>query len=267
MTHGQDARRIGALIIGDELLTGRRRDRHMAAVIERLEARGLELSWARLIGDDPELLTRTLRETFATGDIVFSFGGIGATPDDRTRQCCAEALGVELVRHPEAAQALRERFGERTTEQRLRMVDFPAGAAMIPNPVNRVAGFSIHHHHFVPGFPNMAWPMVEWVLETHYAEMQEPGRTVQRAVRVPGAREGEMIPLLERMTAAYPELRISCLPSTTDSGGLEVELGIRGPAPRTTEALEALTAQLEAEGHRWEPVPGATPPAADGPTA
>ncbi len=257
--------RFGALIIGDELLTGRRQDRHMGAVIERLEARGLELAWARLIGDDPELLTRTLRETFATGDGVFSFGGIGATPDDRTRQCCAEALGRSLVRHPEAAEALREQFGERATERRLRMVEFPEGAWMIPNPVNRVAGFSVADHHFMPGFPRMAWPMVEWVLDRHYAHLHAPGRTVQRAVRVPGAREGEMIPLLERYTAAYPDLRISCLPGGDAQQGFEVELGIRGAGPQATEALQALTAELETAGYTWEPVTATCAPG-DGPS-
>lgn len=225
----------------------------MEAVIERLDARGLELAWARLIGDDPELLTRTLVETFAGDDIVFSFGGIGATPDDRTRQCCAAALERELVRHPEAEAALREQFGDEATPQRLRMVEFPAGAWMIPNPVNRVAGFSVRHHHFVPGFPRMAWPMVEWVLDTHYAGLQAPGRAVQRAVRVPGAREGALIPLLERMTTAYPDLRISCLPSADGPRGFEVELGIRGEAPRVTEALQRITAALVEEGYRWEP--------------
>ncbi|MBK5942587.1 MULTISPECIES: competence/damage-inducible protein A [Halorhodospira] len=264
--HADHTPRFGALIIGDELLTGRRRDRHMEAVIERLDARGLELAWARLIGDDPQLLTRTLGETFAGGDIVFSFGGIGATPDDRTRQCCAEAVGRPLERHPEAEAAMREQFGAETTEQRLRMVEFPAGAWMIPNPVNRVAGFSWGDHHFVPGFPRMAWPMVEWVLDTHYAHLQAPGRTLQRAVRVPGAREGAMIPLLERFTAAYPDLRISCLPGGGRERGFEVELGVRGPAPRATEALEALTRELEAAGYGWEPVADATPGAGNGPT-
>ncbi len=258
--------RFGALIIGDELLTGRRRDRHMAAVIERLEARGLELYWARLIGDDPRLLVRTLRETFAGEEVVFSFGGIGATPDDRTRQCCAEALGLPLARHPEAEAALCEQFGEQATGQRLRMVEFPAGAAMIPNPVNRVAGFSYAHHHFVPGFPSMAWPMVEWVLDTRYAHLQQPGRTVQRAVRVPGAREGAMIPLLERFTAAYPELRISCLPGSSPQAGHEVELGVRGPGPRVTEALQGITAALEEGGYTWQALVGATSPESGGPT-
>lgn len=242
---------FGAVIIGDELLTGRRQDRHMAALIERLDARGLELDWVRIIGDDPERITRTLRETFAGDEIVFSFGGIGATPDDRTRQCCAAAVEVPLVRHAEAEAAMREHFGDRLNAQRLRMVDFPEGASMIPNPVNRVAGFSVRRHHFVPGFPRMAWPMVEWVLDHHYPGLQAPGRVVQEVVRVPGAKEGDLIPLLEAAGAAYPDLRISCLPHA-EGGRYAVELGLRGAPERTAEALRWLLERLDGDGYRAE---------------
>ena len=91
---------IGALIIGDEILTGKRQDRHLAHVIETLAARGLALDYAHYAGDDRERLTSFLRDSFARNDILFSFGGIGATPDDHTRQAAAAALGVPLERHP-----------------------------------------------------------------------------------------------------------------------------------------------------------------------
>ncbi|MCG5530375.1 competence/damage-inducible protein A [Halorhodospira halochloris] len=245
--------RIGALIIGDELLTGRRQDQHLPALIEILAKRGLELAWVRILGDDPALLTQTLQQTFATDDIVLSFGGIGATPDDRTRQCCAKALAVPLQRHIDAQQAMQHHFGDRADEQRLRMVDFPQGAAMIPNPVNKVAGFSIKDHHFVPGFPSMAWPMIEWVMDTYYVHIQQPGHIEQRTMRVIGAREGDLIPLLERLQGAYPQLRISCLPSASAQGcGFEVELGVRGPNPLVAQAFAQLTDMLAENGYNWE---------------
>jgi molybdopterin-biosynthesis enzyme MoeA-like protein len=103
---------FGALIIGDEILSGRRSDKHLARLIELLAARGLKLSWARYAGDDFVRLTETLRQTFATGDVVFSFGGIGATPDDRTREAAGAALGLELALHPAAEAEIRARFGE-----------------------------------------------------------------------------------------------------------------------------------------------------------
>ncbi|MFN9449607.1 MAG: molybdopterin-binding protein, partial [Rubrivivax sp.] len=76
---------IGLIIIGDEILSGRRQDKHLGKVIEILSARGMQLAWARYAGDDRPLITRTLTDAFASGDLVFSTGGIGATPDDHTR--------------------------------------------------------------------------------------------------------------------------------------------------------------------------------------
>ena len=86
---------FGAFIIGDELV-GKREDKHLSFLIAALAKRGLRLSWAQYLGDDPARLTEALRRSFASSDVVFSFGGIGATPDDHTRQCAAAALGVTL---------------------------------------------------------------------------------------------------------------------------------------------------------------------------
>src|SRR5687768_18620012 len=144
---------IGVLVVGDEILSGKRADKHMPKVIELLAARGLQLGWAEYVGDVPVRITEALARAFASGDIVFSTGGIGATPDDHTRQCAAAALGVPLKIHPDAEREIRARFGVETTPQRLAMGEFPEGALVIPNPVNRIPGFTIREHHFVPGFP------------------------------------------------------------------------------------------------------------------
>ncbi len=242
---------FGAVIIGDELLSGKRQDRHLPKVIEMLTRRGLELDWVRYLGDDPVRLTRSFRETFATGDVVFSFGGIGGTPDDRTRQCAAEALGVPVEPHPEGLRELEAQFGPGGTPQRLRMVEFPQGARIIPNPVNRVPGFSCHHHHFVPGFPNMAWPMIEWVLDECYGHLHAVGSRTEENLVVHGVRESEMTPTLEAFTARYPGLKISCLPRWCPPD-FELELGLRGPVADVQEALGALQETLSAQGWRWK---------------
>ena len=85
---------FGLIIVGDEILSGKRQDKHLPKVIELLSARGLALSWARYIGDERPGITAALRDAFASGDAVFCCGGIGATPDDHTRQCAAAASGV-----------------------------------------------------------------------------------------------------------------------------------------------------------------------------
>ena len=84
--------KIGALIIGDEILSGKRQDKHLANIIETLKVRGLSLSYANYLADEPDEITAQLKRSFASADIVFSFGGIGSTPDDFTRQSAANAL-------------------------------------------------------------------------------------------------------------------------------------------------------------------------------
>lgn len=246
-------RRFGLIVIGDELLSGKRQDKHLAKVIELLTVRGLELSWCRFIGDDTDLATRALRESFASGDIVFSCGGIGATPDDRTRMSAAAALGVGLERHPDGVRELEARFGRPVVpSQRLRLIEFPEGSQIIPNPVNRVPGFFIHEHYFVPGFPNMAWPMIEWLLDTVYAPLHAPGARTEQAITVLNARESEVIPLMEAFVARHPELRLSCLPAT-HPGRYELELGVRGPSATVSTAMQELKAGVEALGLAWKP--------------
>ncbi len=146
---------FGLIIIGDEILSGKRADKHLPKVIELLKVRGLQLAWADYVGDSPSRITSTLKRAFASGDIVFSTGGIGATPDDHTRQCAARALGVELALHGEAEALIRQRMQDIAREQatvyepdhpdnihRLNMGMFPVGANIIPNPFNKIPGFS-----------------------------------------------------------------------------------------------------------------------------
>ena len=110
---------VGALIIGDEILVGKRQDKHFSVLVAALAKRGMRLSFCEYVADDPPRLTETLKRTFASGDVVFSYGGIGATPDDHTRQCAGNALGLALALHPEAEAEIRGRFGAETTPQRL----------------------------------------------------------------------------------------------------------------------------------------------------
>ncbi|MDY6941713.1 MAG: molybdopterin-binding protein [Pseudomonadota bacterium] len=243
--------RIGAVIIGDELLSGRRTDQHMAHTIEALGKRGLELTWCRIVGDSPDVLTQTFRETLGTGGLVFSFGGIGATPDDQTRQCVAQAAGVPLVRHPEAAAILEEKFGDKAYPQRILMADFPAGSEIVPNPFNQVPGFSLRHHYFFPGFPQMAWPMLEWVLDERYVHLHQAEHKVQRLVRVYGVPESEMVPLMEALIAAHPAVKLSSLPHIGGDKS-HIEFGLRGVPAAADAALEAFKLAMEKTGLKWE---------------
>jgi molybdopterin-biosynthesis enzyme MoeA-like protein len=245
---------IGILIIGDEILTGRRRDQHFAHVIEALSVRGLELAWSRYVGDDEKLLTRQFCEIKTSGDLCFSFGGIGATLDDRTRQAIACAFGVALSRHPDAVKAIEMRFGASAYPHRIMMADLPKGAELIPNPYNNVPGFSLEHIHCLPGFPEMAWPMLEWVLDTRYTDI--PGvSNVQLTLLIPNSHESELIEIMDALHAQYPRVKISCLPRFLPQGGTEVELGIRGAHAESHVAFEALQTALTDSNRIFRTIP------------
>ena len=246
------ATRIGILVIGDEILSGKRQDRHFAHVVATLAGRGLAPAWARYEGDDREALTRTLRGTFASGDIVFSFGGVGATPDDHTRQAAAAALGVPLIRHPDAVAEIEAQFGDAAYPHRVRMAEFPQGATIVPNPVNRIASFSVRDHHFFPGFPQMAWPMLDWVLATRYPGLAALG-SGERSIVVFGAGEGQLIDLMNDCVARYPQLKLFSLPTMVTEGRRRIELGVRGEIAAADAALADLVVGIEAAGFRWEP--------------
>ena len=297
---------FGIIIIGDEILSGKRVDKHLPKVIELLAARGLSLAYADYVGDDPARITATLARAFAaarsSGDIVFSTGGIGATPDDHTRQCAARALGVDLALHPEAKRLIEERMRDTAREQntvfepdrhdnlhRLNMGVFPVGAEIIPNPYNKIPGFScfverdgseevavlpvqpgprnrlgraagatapsggsdphaVGEHggiHFVPGFPVMAWPMIEWVLDQRYAGLHQKSPSIEKSVIVMGSMEATLTPLMLAIEAAHGGVKVFSLPSVDHPEfGRHIELGVKGAPEAVNLAYSALLAGL-----------------------
>ncbi len=256
----QAGNEFGLVIVGDEILSGKRADKHMAKVIELLSARGLQLAWADYVGDSPERITATLARAFAAGMPVFSCGGIGATPDDHTRQCAAAALGRPLALHPEGADLIRERIQDQAREQgvpyeperadnlhRLNMAMFPEGARIIPNPYNKIAGFSVGHVHFVPGFPVMAWPMIEWVLDTQYADRFRRDAYQEKSVIVFGGIEATLTPLMEAVERDHPQVKVFSLPSVDNpQWGRHIDLGVKGEPAAVEPAYQQLLAGLRA---------------------
>ena len=253
------APRFGLIIVGDEILSGKRADKHMPKVIELLKMRGLQLDHADYVGDSPEQITATLKRAFASSDVVFSCGGIGATPDDHTRQCAARALGLELVLHPQAESLIRQRMQDLAKEQgtvyqadrpdnmhRLNMGLFPVGAQIIPNPFNKIPGFSLGTVHFVPGFPVMAWPMIEWVLDTLYPHLHRTSAWIEKSVIVFGAMEATLTPLMEEIERGYAGVKVFSLPSVDHPQfGRHIELGVKGEPDLVGQAYPALLVGLK----------------------
>jgi len=245
--------KFGAIIIGDEILSGKRQDKHMPKLIQMLGERGLDLAWCNYLGDDPGLITATFERTFASGDVVFSFGGIGATPDDHTRACAARAAGVGLKLHPDAEAEIRARFGDEITPRRLMMGEFPEGSEIIPNPYNRIPGFALRQHYFVPGFPQMAWPMIAAVLDRHYGHLAKPGSVAERSIIVRGGGESLLIDLMNECLARYPQLKVFSLPRMGPDR--HVELGVRGDATLVPTAILELQDGVSRLGLQWnEPI-------------
>jgi molybdopterin-biosynthesis enzyme MoeA-like protein len=264
---------FGLIIIGDEIMSGRRADKHFPKLLELLSARGLQLSWAQYLGDDPAKVINVLRQTLSGTDVVFCTGGIGATPDDHTRQCAAAALGVPLALHPQAKEKIRERIADTAKAaglepqyetadnlHRLKMGEFPEGADIIPNPYNKIPGFSVANmsgigrHYFAPGFPVMAWPMFEWVLDTHYADLFHQTAWEERSVLVYGVPESVLTPLMEAIEAEFAGVKVFSLPHVGEDGQrAHIDLGVKGdPALvgtaflRLEEGLRRLNAEFVA---------------------
>ena len=258
--------RVGLIIIGDEIMSGKRKDGHFTAVVEMLEKRGMHLGWAMYLADDPEKIIEVLKNSFKTDDIVFSCGGIGGTPDDHTRRCAAAALNVPLVLHPEAKVKINERTRDLAVQQgipadfsspesmrRLKLGEIPEGAGIIPNPINRIPGFFVGTHYFLPGFPEMAHPMMEWVLETfhsaefHKADISEKGLIVYE---IPEAR---ITPVMEDIERDFDQVRIFSLPHLPREGRQSyIELGVKGETRQAEAAFEKIKSELQRMNIKFE---------------
>jgi molybdopterin-biosynthesis enzyme MoeA-like protein len=241
---------FGAFIIGDEILSGKCQDGHFPRLIALLGGRGFDLGWCTYLGDDPARITTNLRRSMASNDIVFCFGGIGATPDDHTRQSAAAAAGLAIERHVGAVAEIEAQFGERAYPKRVLMADFPAGAELIPNPVNRVPGFSLKHHHFLPGFPEMAWPMMEWVLDHRYPHMRGQAM-VEASILVFDAGESQLLDLMHDIVLHFPGLKLFSLPKLDVRR--TIELGVKGDATSVSQAMAEIQAGVAAAGFTWSP--------------
>lgn len=250
--------RFGLMLVGDEILSGRRSDQHVPKTIEMLGARGLTLSYVHMVSDARADIAAQLRPLLASGDVVFSCGGIGATPDDQTRQAAAEALGVPLQLHPQAEQLIGERFRQLATQkgqvfdansadhrQRLNMGLFPQGAQIVPNPYNQIPGFSLGHVHFFPGFPAMAWPMMEWTLDSYYAHWFGQRAWAENAVVVKSVSEAMLTPMMEALEARYPGVKVFSLPTLQHPvHGPHIDLGVKGEPDQVRQAFADMLGSL-----------------------
>jgi molybdopterin-biosynthesis enzyme MoeA-like protein len=222
--------KIHGIIIGDEILNGNRTDKHLSNLIQALKKRGLSLHSTQYIGDDLTSIVNALKHSMhlygGTHDIVCCFGGIGATPDDKTRQAAGLAFNQPLLLHAEAKACITQRIQQMQLEgkapldfnhpdnmHRFTMGEFPEQAKIIPNTYNLIPAFYVGNHYFMPGFPIMAWPMLDWILDTHYAAFHHTHTEKTMHGYVLQMPEGQLSPILFEAERLFPDIKTYSLPS------------------------------------------------------
>jgi molybdopterin-biosynthesis enzyme MoeA-like protein len=160
-----------------------------------------------------------------------------------------EGKGTADMSHPE-------------NRQRLKMGEFPAGASIIPNPFNRIPGFSIRDHWFVPGFTVMAWPMIEWALDSHYAHLFNRQVVIERSMLVYETPESALVPLMEAIEREFVGIKAFSLPSIGDGrdgrpARRHVELGVKGSGAAVESAFGVLVDGIRALEAPFDLVPPA----------
>jgi len=217
MSNTADEIRFFALIIGTEILNRRREDRHFEFVSRTLSEYGHKLAGSFVIEDDPALIIQTIRFIASQpNSVMFSFGGIGSTPDDHTRKCAAVALrDGRLYQHDEAHRIIGDRIKTLDIPNGhypLQMSQLPKGAQLLNNPVNQMPAFYLDDRYFfMPGFPQMSHPMVEWILKHKFTTATPIHRMTLTAL----CRETELIEVMEHMPRG---VEFSSLPKLYSDG-------------------------------------------------
>ena len=231
------------LIIGTEILNRRREDKHFDFLSKKLQAKGHKLSGVFIIEDDPALIVQTIKLIAAIPHtVLFSFGGIGSTPDDYTRQCASTALrDGTLPLHAEAKEIIERQLGKDAYPHPIRMAELPQGATLLHNPVNNMPAFCLDaRYYFMPGFPEMSHPMVEEILDKHIPEGQRYYRYTLNAV----CKESLLIEVMEKMPK---EVEFSSLPKRRENQW-EVSISVASHDDKIAkESFECYIASLEAQ--------------------
>ena len=202
------------LIIGTEILNRRRVDAHFDFVTKALMQKGYKLSGSFIIEDDPALIVQTIKFIASQPNpLLFSFGGIGSTPDDYTRKCASIALrDGELPVHKEAKEIIENKLGKSAYPHAIKMAELPKGANLLDNPVNKMPAFCLdERYYFMPGFPEMSHPMVDEILK----KLIPNTKTYYRHTLTAICKESELIEVMEKMSK---EVEFSSLPKLYSDG-------------------------------------------------
>ncbi|MER2605100.1 MAG: molybdopterin-binding protein [Siculibacillus sp.] len=241
MTASDDVVTAAVLVIGDEILSGRTKDRNIGFAAETLTAVGIDLAEVRIVPDEEERIVEAVRALSARWTWVFTSGGIGPTHDDITADAIAAAFGVGIDHHPRAVEILKERLAGRAeiNEARLRMARIPHGAELIV-PENGMPGFRIGNVHVMAGVP----AVFEAMMRVACAALKG-GRPMMSVSIDAGLGEGTIATPLAAVQKAHPDTVIGSYPYERD-GRYATNLVVRARDPAALEAARlAVEAMLE----------------------
>ncbi|MET0970588.1 MAG: molybdopterin-binding protein [Tardiphaga sp.] len=235
----------GILVIGDEILSGRTKDKNIGFIAEYLTNIGIDLKEVRVVSDDePEIIAAldALRHRY---NYVFTTGGIGPTHDDITADAVAKAFGVKIDHHPEVVARFQERFGDDLNEARLRMARIPDGADLIQSATILAPGFKIDNVIVMAGVPSIMQAMMDIVSPKLKAGVRMLSDTVKA-----NAREGDVGGPLRELAKAHPDAIIGSYPFTDDAGKPNTNLVVRsrdqGKLDAAMDAVKAMLATIGA---------------------
>ncbi len=236
------------LVIGDEILSGRTKDKNIGYIADYMTALGIDLKEVRVVSDDEGAIVAALNALRGGYDYVFTTGGIGPTHDDITADCVAKAFGVELEFHPEAVAIMKERVakvGGELNEARMRMTRIPKGGALVANKVSGAPGFWIGNVITMAGIPSVMQAMLDEVAP----KLKTGVKMLSESIRA-DAREGDVGTELGEVAKAYPDAMIGSYPFMDEKGAPNTNIVVRsrdaGRLQEVKAAVEAMLATVRA---------------------
>ena len=223
------------LVIGDEILSGRTKDKNIGYIAEYMTAIGIDVREVRVVPDVEDEIVAALNALRARYTHVFTTGGIGPTHDDITADAVAKAFGVSIDVDPRAVALLLERIPKaELNEARLRMARIPAGAALIENSVSRAPGFSIGNVHVMAGVPMIMQAMLDAL-----APGLKTGRAVLSRSIAAGMKEGDIAAPYGVVQRDFPDVSMGSYPSYQEGVGFTTMLVLRARDVQRLDAAEA----------------------------
>lgn len=236
------AKRVGIVILGDEVLRAEVREANIAYMLPLLNEWGAQVVLCAILPDDVPTVVRHLKAYLGEADLLILTGGVGPTPDDITRDAVAQAAGVPLAVHPAAEKALRDYYGDRISPSRMVMATVPEGADLIPNPVSGAPGFFVARMAAFPGIPRLLQEMFAWIRPL----VSGPG--LCRVTLFLSAPESDYAGIMKESMTAFPDVGIGSYP--TIEGDYRARVVFRSPAlPRAAACADHFAARLGPTGY------------------